>query len=192
MKSGYNNKLIPSVPSTKFLWFVIDSTLTWGVHIDNLTTKLSTACYVIRSFNPLMSHKTVLSFYHSCIHTVMSYRIILWGNSCHRTHIFQIKKRVSWIIMGCGTRDSRRILFKKLIILPLTSQYILSLLIFGVNNKEQFLINSEIHNKNMRHSSNLHLHSANLDIYEIITIQVLRFLILFLSTLKYVLIIRGY
>ena len=60
MKIGYNNKLIPSVPSTKFLWFTIDSTLKWGVHVDNLTTKLSTACYVIRSNKPYMSHKTSL------------------------------------------------------------------------------------------------------------------------------------
>ena len=55
-------------------------------------------------------------------------------------------------------------LAKKLKILPLVSQYILSLLIFVVNN--QFLINSEIHNINTRHSSNLHLSSANLDIYQ--------------------------
>ena len=63
MKIGYNNKLIPSVPSTKFLCFTIDSTLTWGVHIDNLTTKLRTACYVIRSIKPLMSHKILLLIY---------------------------------------------------------------------------------------------------------------------------------
>ena len=68
--------------------------------------------------------------------------------------------------MGCGTRDSCRILFKKLKILPLISQYLLSLFIFVVNKRDQFLINSEIHNINTRHSSNLHLTSANLDIYQ--------------------------
>jgi len=40
------------------------------------------------------------------------------------------------------------ILFKKLQILPLKSQYLLSLLIFVVNNRDKFLINSEIHNIN--------------------------------------------
>jgi len=49
--------------------------------------------------------------------------------------------------------------------LPLMSQYILFLLIFVVNKRDQFLINPEIHNINTRHSSNLHLSSANLDIY---------------------------
>jgi hypothetical protein len=113
-----------------------------------------------------MSHKTLLLIYHTRIHTVMRYEIILWENSCYSTHIFQIKKRVRRIITDCGTRDSCRILLKKLIILPLTSQYILSLLIFGVNNREQLLINSEVHNINTRHSSNLHLHLANLDVYQ--------------------------
>ena len=68
--------------------------------------------------------------------------------------------------MGCGTRDSCRILFKKLKILPLRSQYLLSLLMFVVNNRDPFLINSEIHNISTRHSSNFHLTSANLDIYQ--------------------------
>jgi len=48
--------------------------------------------------------------------------------------------------MGCGARDFCRILFKKLKILQLISQYLLSLLIFVVNNRDHFLIKSEIHN----------------------------------------------
>ena len=66
---------------------------TWGVHIDNVTTKLSTACYVIRAIKPLISHKTLLLIFHSRIHTVVSYEIILWENSWHSIHIFQIKKQ---------------------------------------------------------------------------------------------------
>jgi len=71
MKTGYNNKLIPNALSTKYLALTIDSTLTWRIHIEHLTTKLCTACYVIRSFKPLMSPKTLLLIYHSVFHTVM-------------------------------------------------------------------------------------------------------------------------
>jgi hypothetical protein len=46
------------------------------------------------------------------------------------------------------------------------SQRILSLLIFVVNSRDQFLISPEIHNISTRHSSNLHLPLANLDIYQ--------------------------
>jgi hypothetical protein len=77
-----------------------------------------------------------------------------------------MQKRVIRIIMGCENRDFCRILFKKLTSLPLMSQYLLPLFIFVVNNRDKFLINSEIHNINTRHISNLHFSSTNLDIYQ--------------------------
>jgi hypothetical protein len=77
-----------------------------------------------------------------------------------------MQKRVIKIIVGCGNKDFCRIVFKKLKILPLLLQYMLSLLMLVVNNTDQFLINSEIHNINTRHSANLHVPSANLDIYQ--------------------------
>jgi len=54
MKIGLNNKSAPSALSTKFLELTIASTLSWKIHIDHLTTKLSSACYEIRSVKPLM------------------------------------------------------------------------------------------------------------------------------------------
>jgi len=77
-----------------------------------------------------------------------------------------MQKRVIRTITGFATRDFCRTVFKKLKILPLLLQYMLSLLIFVFNNRDKFLINSEIHNINTRHSANLHLLSANLDIYQ--------------------------
>jgi hypothetical protein len=61
------------------------------------------------------------------------------------------------IIMGCGNRESCRNLLKELNILPLMSRYILSLLTFVSNNREQYFANFEIHNINTRHTNNLHL-----------------------------------
>ena len=46
------------------------------------------------------------------------------------------------------------------------SQYILSLFIFVSNNREQYFANSEIHNINTRHTSDLHLPMAHLNIYQ--------------------------
>ena len=51
---------------------------------------------------------------------------------------------------GCGTRVSCRNLFKELQILPLTSQYILSLLMCVVRNKIFFSTNNENHNLDTR------------------------------------------
>jgi len=98
------------------------------------------------------------------------------------------------IITNTGSRDSCHHLFKQLPILSLpyqyiysllvfvnknrglfqsnseihdlNTQYILSLLTFVSNNREQYFANSEIHNINTRHTSNLHLRRAHLNIYQ--------------------------
>jgi len=66
----------------------------------------------------------------------------------------------------CGNRVSCRNLFKKLQILPLTSQYMLSLLIFVVQNKKYFLTNNENHNLGTKQRNNLYFPQANLTIYQ--------------------------
>jgi hypothetical protein len=77
-----------------------------------------------------------------------------------------MQKKAIRIITGRGNRESCRNLFKALNILPLMSQYILSLITFVPNNREEHFANSEIHNINPRHTSNLHLTRAHLNIYQ--------------------------
>jgi len=67
---------------------------------------------------------------------------------------------------GCGNRVSCRNLFKKLETLPLTSQYMLSLLMFVVQNKNFFITNNKNHNIDIRQRNNLYLPQANLTIYQ--------------------------
>ena len=59
------------------------------------------------------------------------------------------------MIMNTGNMVSCRELFKKLNILPLPSQYVLSLMLFVVKNIEEFSSNSEIHSINTCSKSNL-------------------------------------
>jgi hypothetical protein len=63
---------------------------------------------------------------------------------------------------GCGNRVLCINLFKKLQILPLTSQYMLASLMFVVQNKNLFLTNNENHNLDTRQRNNLYLPQANL------------------------------
>jgi hypothetical protein len=129
MKTGNDDKLIPNVSHIKFLGMNIDSTLFWRTHIEELISKLSTACYVIRSIKPYMSHTTLIMVDYSLFHSIMNYGLIFCGNSSYSCTIFRMQRKVIRIIMGCRSRDSCRNLFKKLRILPLKSQYISSLLL---------------------------------------------------------------
>jgi hypothetical protein len=67
---------------------------------------------------------------------------------------------------GSGNRVSCRNLFKKLQILPLTSNYMLPLWMFVVQNKNFFLKNNENHNLDTWQRNNLYLSQANLTIYQ--------------------------
>jgi len=66
----------------------------------------------------------------------------------------------------CGNQVSCRNLFKKLQILLLTSQYLLSLLMFVVQNKNLFSTNIKNHNTDTRQRNNSYLPQANLAIYQ--------------------------
>ena len=91
---------------------------------------------------------------------------LFWGNSHYSSTNFRLQKRIIRIIVGIGGRDSCREHFKKLKILPSQSQYILSPLLFVINNRDYFIANSEIHNINTRTKSNLHQPISNLSTYQ--------------------------
>jgi hypothetical protein len=80
--------------------------------------------------------------------------------------IFRLQKRMIRIIVGIRGRDSCREHFKMLKVLPLQSQYIPSLLLFVINNRDYFMVNSEIHNIKPRTKSNLHQPISNLSAYQ--------------------------
>jgi hypothetical protein len=114
-----------------------------------------------------MSTDVMKSIYYAYVHTILAYGIIFWGNSCFSDNIFRIQKRIIRVIItNLRKRDSCHELFKKLQILTLQSQYILSLLVFVVKNRSHFILNSDIHDINTRFNQNLHLPFANLTLVQ--------------------------
>ena len=67
---------------------------------------------------------------------------------------------------GMRNRDSCREHFKRLEILPLQSQYLLSLLLFVAEHTEYFRLNFEIHSFNTKNKYNFHLPPAKLTIFQ--------------------------
>jgi hypothetical protein len=113
----------------------MNNSLSWNNHIDLLLKKLSKAFYIIRNAKTYVSASSLEVIYYAFFHSVVGYGIIFWGNLSHSSIPFRIQKKTIIIMGGCGNRVSCRNLFKKLQILPLTSQYILSLLMFVVQKK---------------------------------------------------------
>jgi hypothetical protein len=94
----------------------------------------------------------------------MTYGIIFGGSPPYSDNIFKLQKRTIGIMLNVGNRVSCCELFKKLNILPLHSQYLLSLL-FVVKNIEEFISNFEVHSINTRHRSDLFLPATKLSKY---------------------------
>jgi len=96
-------------------------------HVEQITHKLSTACYAMRSVKWLniVSQETLQMINYAYFHSIMNYGLIFWGKSSHDAKILKIHKNIIRIITGCRSRDLCRYLFINLKVLPLQSQYIL-------------------------------------------------------------------
>jgi hypothetical protein len=162
----YGNKHITNTSGTKFLGSNIDETLSWKYHTDHLVTKLSSACYAVRTVKDLMSQETLSMIYFCYEHSVITHGMIFWGSSPYSINIFRIEKHIIRIIMNAETRDSCRELFRNLKILSFYSQYIFSLSQFFVNSKYWYKSNQEIHSFNTRYSVNLHLPTSYLAVFQ--------------------------
>jgi len=108
-----------------------------------------------------MSLETLRLTYFSYVHSILSYGIF-WGNSSYSKNIFKVQKRIVRVIMTSGRRDSCSELFRHLNILPLQSEYIFSLLLFIITNRDQFISSLEVRDINTRYNSNLNLPFSNL------------------------------
>lgn len=115
---------------------------------------------------PLSSLKTLRMIYFAYFHSILEYGIIFWGNSTESKKIFLVQKRIIRIMTGSKTRASCKSLYQSLGILTLTSQYILSLMKFILQNQERYIFNNEVHNINTRNKLKLHQPMSNLTLYQ--------------------------
>jgi hypothetical protein len=120
----------------------------------------------MRIIKPCMSLEMLKIVYYSNFNSIVNYGLPFWGTSPHIKKIFRMQKRIVRIMMGSRKEVSCRNLFRKLKILPLMSQYILPLVKFIIKNKNQFTVNSEIHNINTRQHTNLHQPTSNMTGYQ--------------------------
>ena len=71
----------------------MDGSLSWNNHTYQLMHKLSIASYAIRSVKLFMTEETLRMVYFSCVHSILSYGIIFWGNSSY-CDILKTQKRI--------------------------------------------------------------------------------------------------
>ncbi|PSN35807.1 hypothetical protein C0J52_21970 [Blattella germanica] len=79
--------------SVKLLCFYIDAKLIWNDHILYVSGRLSKVIYILRQLRSCQ-HKSYLKWvYHSLFHSILSYGLLLWGNSTGVENIVLLQKK---------------------------------------------------------------------------------------------------
>jgi len=153
---------ISEVLETKFLGVQIDNHLIWKYHIDRILTKLSTASFVIRHLFYVLNLETLQMAYFAYFHSVVRYGIIFWGTATNSYKVSKLQKRVKRIMSGAEPRASCKGLFRRLEILPVLCQYILSLMLYIIDNSNNFQTVSQVHGLHTRSKNQLFIPNTNL------------------------------
>jgi len=70
LKLNYQGTYVTSSSNTKFLGLIIDDSLLWKAHIDQMISKLNTACFVIQMIQAIMSQEILRMVYFAFIHSL--------------------------------------------------------------------------------------------------------------------------
>ena len=125
---NYQNNPIKESIIIKFLGLKLDKHTNWKNHINKILTKVSSACFVVRSMYTSSNMSTLKVIYFAYIHATIRYGIIFWQNSIHSKKVFLLQKRVIRIMTGLSCRISCKPLFQRVELLTLSSQYIIFLM----------------------------------------------------------------
>ena len=90
----YKDKQIRTAIENKFLGLFINNNLSWKTHIENIKSKLSSACSAMRLVKPYLSINTLKMIYCSYFHSVMNYGLLFWLNSSDSIKIFRLQKKL--------------------------------------------------------------------------------------------------
>ena len=93
-------KAISEKDNLKYLGILIDSTLTWKNHIDNVSSKLSKAIGLLSKIRHFVNIKILKTLYYSLVYSHLIYAIEVWGSSdvTHLNRLLLLQKRVVRLI----------------------------------------------------------------------------------------------
>lgn len=133
-----NDTVIHVNQNTKCLGVILDSTLSWNNHIEELSPKLTKIIYCFRVLGKILNFPSIKILYHANFVSLLKFGIIFWGNGVNVDKVFVIQKLCLRAMLKLNFRETCRGHFKKNNILTLTGIYIYESLIFNFKNKHYF------------------------------------------------------
>ena len=94
------NKAISEERYVKYLGVLIDSSLSWKFHIDNLQKKLSRTLGLLYKIRPFVNTDILMTLYYSIFYPHILYAIQVWGFSfeCNKKKLVVLQKKIVRLI----------------------------------------------------------------------------------------------
>lgn len=153
-------------PTTRFLGVTLDSSLRWVPHINELSNKLRSQCYGLRTLRNICNKDALLALYHACFHSRLRYGIACWGTAPDVSRVFIIQKYAVRIIANLGPLESCRESFRRLGILTAYSTYIYEVCCVVHNNRHDFTLHQVDHSYSTRFKDRLLPASHTTSLYQ--------------------------
>jgi hypothetical protein len=131
---------------------VIDSTLSWEVHIQRTCSRISNL-FIINRLSKILDLNGRRMLCYGLIYPLLSYGIIVGGHSAKALtrRIFILQKRAVSYTAGLKHLESWRDSFRNLKILTVYSLYIQETILY-VNEKCNCTVNKQVHTYNARNN----------------------------------------
>lgn len=130
----------PNIPpdnytnQVKFLGIHIDKGLSWGAHIDYISSKLSRVIFLIKKLTNCIDKNYIISAYFAYFQSIFRYGLIFYGNSSRIDEILILQKKVIRILYGAESLDHCKPIFLTLNIQTVINLYIYDLILYIFKN----------------------------------------------------------
>lgn len=139
----------------KMLGIIVDSNLTWYSHVNYISGRLSSICFLmlkVRNCIPMGTRRVV---YFALFQSLMSYGLLLWGNSRHINEILIVQKKIVRIMSLKSKFEHCRPLFRELRIPTVISLYVYYCLKYVKVNFQSFSLVRDKHDYPTSKSKNI-------------------------------------
>lgn len=134
----------------KFLGVYLDNKLSWAQHIEYISVKLSRVIYLLRQLMNCVPEKYVRTSYFSFFQSILTYGIILWGNSSSVHDILILQKKAMRVISGATYKAHCKPLFRELKIMTVINLYIYYVLLYTKKKLPETKRRENVHGYNTR------------------------------------------
>jgi len=121
-----NNNTINQNTCIKYSGVLIDDSLSWKPHINKISSKLASGCWILLHLRKYLDSKTLkMVYYISFINSHLNYCINSWGSASASAllPIERLQKKVVRIITYSDSRTHSKPMYSELQLLKLNDMY---------------------------------------------------------------------